>query len=579
MTWPLLGTIVFLPLLGAVVLLALPRRREALMRGWALGVMLVTFAVSVVLYAAFDRSLPGMQFSEQARWIDGLGITYHVGIDGISLPLFVLTTLLSPIALMGAWQSVDTKVKEFAVLMLVLETSMLGAFVALDLFLFFIFWEAMLIPMYLMIGIWGGENRLYATVKFILYTMAGSALMLVAILALHVLHLQQGGGRSFDLFDFFGLDLSLAQQKLLFMAFFLSFAIKVPLFPFHTWLPDAHTEAPTAGSVILAGVLLKMGGYGFIRFCLPLFPAAAIAFAPLIAVLAVIGILYGALVAMVQPDLKRLVAYSSVSHLGLVMLGIFAGNLAGLQGGILQMVNHGLTTGALFLLVGIIYERRHTREIAALSGLATTVPIFAVFFAITMFSSIGLPGLNGFVGEFLILVGMFKTNVAYASLAVLGIILGAAYMLWLYQRTMFGEATTPENQTMKDMNVREIGYMLPLVILMFWIGLYPRPYLNLMRPTVDHYVTQMQERHLAEKPVASAQRSVTRTRLINRESLLMPQQLRPTEYSSGIHEIASSENQRQALAISHSPPATAFCLSPLTSRWPLATGHCPSKAR
>ena len=504
MTWPFLSSVVFLPLLGAIVLLALPRRREALMWGWTLGVMLVTFAVSVVLYAAFDSSLPGMQFSEQATWIGGLGITYHVGIDGISLPLFVLTTLLSPVALLSAWQSIATKVKEFAVLMLVLETSMLGAFVALDLFLFFIFWEAMLIPMYLMIGMWGGENRLYATVKFILYTMTGSALMLVAILALHIINLQQGGGRSFGLFDFFALDLSLQQQKLLFMAFFLSFAIKVPLFPFHTWLPDAHTEAPTAGSVILAGVLLKMGGYGFIRFCLPLFPAAATAFAPLISVLAVIGILYGALVAMVQPDIKRLVAYSSVSHLGLVMLGIFAGNLAGLQGGILQMVNHGLTTGALFLLVGMIYDRRHTRLIADYGGLWRQMPVFAVFFLIVMFASIGLPGLNGFVGEFLILLGAFEFNRGFAVVAALGMILSAVYMLWMYQRVMYGEVTHEANRSLRDLSAREITLLAPLVLLMFWIGIYPSTFLRPTDAASAHLLEQVRSRAVLAAPVSAA---------------------------------------------------------------------------
>ena len=503
MTWPLLSAIVFLPLLGAFILLALPRRLEALMRGWALGVMLVTFVVSVALYCAFDGAAPGMQFGERAGWIGGLGITYHVGIDGISLPLFLLTTLLSPIALLGAWQSVATRVKEFAVLMLVLETSMLGAFVALDLFLFFIFWEAMLIPMYLMIGMWGGENRLYATVKFILYTMAGSALMLVAILALHVLHLQQAGERSFDLFDFFGLDLTLGQQKLLFMAFFLSFAIKVPLFPFHTWLPDAHTEAPTAGSVILAGVLLKMGGYGFIRFCLPLFPAAATEFAPLISLLAVVGILYGALVAMVQPDLKRLVAYSSVSHLGLVMLGIFAGNLAGLQGGILQMVNHGLTTGALFLLVGMIYDRRHTRLIADYGGLWRQMPVFAVFFLVVMFASIGLPGLNGFVGEFLILLGAFEFNRGFAAVAALGMILSAVYMLWMYQRVMYGEVSHEANRGLRDLSAREIALLAPLVVLMFWIGIYPATFLRPTDAAAMQLLEQVRSRAVQSAPVSA----------------------------------------------------------------------------
>ena len=411
---------------------------------------------------------------------------------------------------MCSFNAIHEMEKAYYSCLLFLETGMLGVFLALDFFLFYIFWEIMLVPMYFLIGIWGHGRKLYSAIKFFLYTLFGSVFMLLGILALYFFNSNGDYGTgelTFNIIELINnvrvptepIFVGLSSQDLIFLALFLGFAIKVPMFPFHTWLPDAHTDAPTAGSVVLAGVLLKMGTYGFVRFSLPLLPTASHNMVGFMATLAIIGILYGALVAMAQRDMKRLIAYSSVSHMGFLMLGIFALNPEGVTGGVIQMINHGISTGALFLLVGIIYERRHTREIAAFSGLATTVPIFAVFFAITMFSSIGLPGLNGFVGEFLILVGMFKTSVAYASFAVIGIILGAAYMLWLYQRTMFGEATTPENQTMKDMNFREIGYMLPLVVLMFWIGLYPRPYLNLMRPTVDHYVTQMQERHLAER--------------------------------------------------------------------------------
>src|SRR5262250_993237 len=491
MAFPLLSSVLFLPLLGAIVLAGFPRERANALRWGALVGMLVTFAVSLLLYLWFDSALPGMQLSERVPWIGSVGISYHIGVDGISLPLVLLTTFLSPIALLGAWQSITAKVKEFAICMLVLETAMLGAFLALDLFLFFIFWEAMLIPMYFIIGVWGGENRLYATVKFILYTMAGSALMLVAILALYVYNQQFSGQLSFDLLDLYRIPLSLRQQKWLFLAFFLSFAIKVPLFPFHTWLPDAHVEAPTPGSVILAGALLKMGGYGLLRFCLPLFPEAAAAYAPTIAVLAIIGIIYGALVAMVQPDVKKLVAYSSVSHLGFVVLGIFSRHMAGLQGSIIQMVNHGLSTGALFLLVGMIYDRRHTRLITEYGGLWRQMPIFAVFFLVVMLSSIGLPGLNGFVGEFLILLGTFEFNRLFAVLAAIGIILGAVYMLWMYQRVMYGEITHEENRHLRDLSGREIALLVPVVLLILWIGIYPRTFLRPMQASTAHLLEQI----------------------------------------------------------------------------------------
>jgi NADH-quinone oxidoreductase subunit M len=501
MTFPLLTTVLFLPLLGALLLLAFPRQQGAAIRICTTVVMLLTFAVSVALFLGFDTAPAQMQWVERVAWIAPLGIAYHIGVDGISLPLVLLTTLLAPLAFLQAWHSIDVKVKEFAMFMLILETGMLGVFMALDLFLFFVFWEVILVPMYFLIGIWGGDNRQYAMIKFILYTMAGSALMLVAIFALHFLNMHPAyggtGQASFALFDFYRLTLPIGLQKLLFLAFALAFAIKVPLFPFHTWLPDAHVEAPTAGSVILAGVLLKMGTYGFIRFCLPIFPEAAAAYASLISVLAVIAILYGALVAMVQPDVKKLVAYSSVSHMGFVVLGIFSGTMAGLQGSVIQMVNHGLSTGALFLLVGMLYDRRHTRLIADYGGLWQQMPVYAVFFLVAMFSSIGLPGLNGFVGEFLILLGTFETHRVAAIFAALGVILGAVYMLWMYQRVMYGELTHEANRRLSDMSGREIALMIPIVVLMFWIGFYPHTFLRKMDASAAHLLERVQTERVA----------------------------------------------------------------------------------
>ena len=506
MTFPLLTTVLFLPLIGALMLLGFPREREDAVRFCAMIVMVLTFAVSVALFLLVDGALPQMQWVERAAWLTSLGIYYHIGVDGISLPLVLLTTLLTPIAFLQAWHNVEIKVKEFAILMLVLETGMLGVFLALDMFLFFIFWEVILIPMYFLIGVWGGALRYQAMIKFLLYTMAGSALMLVAIITLHFLNLSPDyggtGQPSFYLFDFYRLNLPLGWQKLMFGAFFLSFAIKVPLFPFHTWLPLAHVEAPTAGSVILAGVLLKMGTYGLLRFCLPMFPQAADIYAPLISTLAVIGIIYGALVAMVQPDVKKLVAYSSVSHMGFVVLGIFSGTMAGIQGSVLQMVSHGLSTGALFLLVGMIYDRRHTREISDFGGLWKPMPVFAAFFLVAMFSSIGLPGLNGFVGEFLILLGTFEAHRIFAILAALGVILGAVYMLWMYQRVMYGDVTHDVNQHLNDMSGREIALMIPVVVLMFWIGIYPNTFLRKMDQSSARLMEQMRTpRVLANRQV------------------------------------------------------------------------------
>lgn len=511
---PILSILTYLPLLGAIVIaLFLPRQDAWAIKTIATVCTGLNFLLSLVLLQNFDASTHKMQLVEYHSWIPSIGVSYFMGIDGISILLVLLTTLLSVIVVVCSYTQVEENLKAYYACLLFLETGMLGVFVALDFFLFYIFWEIMLVPMYFLIGIWGHGRRLYSAIKFFLYTLFGSVFMLLSILALYFLNgnPDYGTGQlTFNVLELInGLKVptqpvfvGLSIQVLIFLGFFLGFAIKVPMFPFHTWLPDAHTDAPTAGSVILAGVLLKMGTYGFVRFSLPLLPVASQEMLGFVAVLSVIGILYGALVAMAQHDMKRLIAYSSVSHMGFLMLGLFALNAEGITGGILQMINHGVTTGALFLLVGIAYERAHTREIAAFKGLSTVTPVFAVFFGITMFSSIGLPGLNGFVGEFLILVGMFKTSVTYTTFAVIGIILGAAYMLWLYQRIMFGTPDTPESQHMRDMTYREIGYVLPLVILMFWIGLYPKPYLNLMQPTVHHYVSKMQERQIAAQQEA-----------------------------------------------------------------------------
>jgi NADH-quinone oxidoreductase subunit M len=470
----LLSTVIFLPTLGAAALLLLDRREERRLRQVALGVTAATFLVSCLLWVGFDPARTGMQFVEQRPWVPAFGIGYHLGVDGISLLLVLLTTLLSPLCLLAAWTQVTARVKEFLVAMLLLETGMVGVFCALDLFLFFVFWEAMLVPMYLVIGVWGGPRRVYAAIKFILYTMAGSALMLVAILTLYFL--QDPATATFDYATIAKLPIAPGLQGWLFAAFALAFAIKVPVFPFHTWLPDAHVEAPTAGSVILAGVLLKMGTYGLLRFCLPLFPLATVRFAPLMLALAVIGILYGAWVSTVQPDLKKLIAYSSVSHLGFVVLGLFALNAQGLVGGLLQMVNHGLSTGALFLLVGMLYERRHSRLIADFGGLWAVTPVFAAVFLVVTCSSIGLPGLNGFVGEFLVLVGAFQTNRPAAVLATIGIVFAAVYMLWMYQRVVFGEVRDPAVRRLPDLSAREIWTLVPLLVLIVWIGVYPRPF-------------------------------------------------------------------------------------------------------
>jgi NADH-quinone oxidoreductase subunit M len=492
---PILSLLVFFPMAGVLVLLFLKKENEGALRNVALGFAIIEFLFSLPLFFAFDSRTAAMQFVEDVRWIEAYGISYKVGIDGISLFLVLLTTFLTVLCILCSWRAITFRVKEYMISFLFLETGMIGALVALDLVLFYVFWEMMLIPMYLLIGVWGNPaRRIYAAVKFFLFTMAGSVLMLVAILVVYFMNLQATGKPSFDVLELYQTTVPLPTQYWLFGAFALAFAIKVPMFPFHTWLPDAHTEAPTAGSVILAGVLLKMGTYGFIRFAIPLFPRAAVDLMPLVSGLAIIGIIYGALVSMMQADLKRLVAFSSVSHLGYVMLGMFAFNMQGVQGSIYQMLNHGISTGSLFLIVGMIYERRHTRMIADFGGISRVMPIFATFFMIVTLSSVGLPGTNGFVGEFLILLGAFQSRVLYGVLASTGVVLGAAYMLWMFQRVMFGKVTKPENEKLKDLNAREVITLIPMVILIFLMGIYPKLFFSKMDVTVEKFLQDVKGR-------------------------------------------------------------------------------------
>ncbi len=486
---PILSLLIFFPIVGAIILLFINKERADTIRVVTLILSLVEFFISIPLFFVFDSKTAAMQFVEDWWWIQSYGVSYKLGIDGISLLLVLLTTFLTVLCILCSWKAITFRVKEYMISFLFLETGMIGALVALDLILFYVFWEVMLIPMYFLIGVWGDpKRRIYAAIKFFLFTMAGSVLMLVAILILYFLNQRTTGVSTFDVQELYKLGLPVGVQYWLFAAFALAFAIKVPMFPFHTWLPDAHTEAPTAGSVILAGVLLKMGTYGFIRFAMPLFPKAAFDLLPLVCALALIGIIYGALVSMMQPDLKRLVAFSSVSHLGYVMLGMFALNMQGVQGSIYQMLNHGISTGSLFLLVGMLYERRHTRMIADFGGLSKVMPIYAVFFMIVTLSSIGLPGTNGFVGEFLILLGTFQSNVVYGVLATTGVILGAAYMLWMFQRVMFGKITRPENEKLKDLSAREITVLVPMVIMIFLMGIYPKLFFSKMDVTVENFL-------------------------------------------------------------------------------------------
>ncbi len=475
----ILNIVCYLPLAGMIAIMFVKREHENAVRWIANITASVGFIVSIPLLTAFDNprfiSPNGFRYMYERNWIPQIGASYKFGIDGISMLLVLLTTLLGFIAILSSWTAIKERVKEYYAFMLLLQTGMLGVFMALDFLVFYVFWEIMLVPMYFLIGVWGGPRKLYAAIKFFLYTLAGSVLMLVGILAIYFYQYDVTGEHSFDILALQKIGFPTDIQFWVFIAFFIGFAIKVPMFPFHTWLPDAHVEAPTAGSVILAGVLLKMGTYGFVRFSLPMFPWATMYFLTPLLILCLIGIIYGALVAMMQKDMKSLVAYSSVSHLGFVMLGVFAATPVALQGGILQMINHGISTGALFLIVGVVYERRHTRLIADYGGLSHIMPVYAAIFLIMTLSSIGMPGLNGFIGEFFILQGVFAAPGLwiYAALAVIGIVLGAAYMLWLYQRVMFGKLENPLNQALQDLNIRELATFVPLIILAFWIGIYP----------------------------------------------------------------------------------------------------------
>ncbi|MCP4570729.1 MAG: NADH-quinone oxidoreductase subunit M [bacterium] len=500
MTDHILTWVTFLPLLGSLLIWTV-FRRDTIARLVALGVALADFVLSLHLWFHYEPGRGDDQFIERVPWLLNGQISYHLGMDGISLVLAVLTTFLGPLVILSTWKAVKDRVPDFLGFVLFLQTAMLGTFFARDMLLFYVFWEAMLIPMYFIIGVWGGQRRIYAAVKFFIFTMVGSVFMLVGILYLYF----QAG--SMDLADFLAVELARGPQLWLFAAFILAFAIKVPVFPLHTWLPDAHVEAPTAGSVILAGVLLKMGTYGMVRFAMPLFPEGVAAFAPLMSILAVIGIIYGALVAMVQPDVKKLVAYSSVSHLGFVVLGLFSLTPAGVAGGVFQMLAHGLSTGALFLLVGVVYERRHTREIAEFGGLAHEMPAYATVFMIATLASIGLPGLAGFVGEFMILFGTFGSETLpharlLTVLAATGVVLGAIYMLWMYQRVFLGKLSNEKNKGLGDLSLREFVVLVPLVVFMFWLGVRPglvldkieasieRTLAPVMAPAVDNHAPQ-----------------------------------------------------------------------------------------
>lgn len=491
--------VTFSPLVGVLILFFINPEKKVLFRWVALLTSLVTFGISLVLLSNFDASNPNLQMVTNLPWIQvaGWNISYYMGVDGLSILLILLTTFLTPIALLSTWSAIEEREKDFNIFFLMLEVGMLGVFMAQDLFLFYVFWEFTLVPMYFLIGIWGGPERIYASIKFFLYTMAGSLLMLLAILWLGI---NQGTFAVPALIEMGGIPAGI--QTWLFLAFAVAFAIKVPMWPLHSWLPDAHVQAPTAGSVILAGVLLKMGTYGFVRFNLPLFPEAAVKFAPMMAGLAVIGIIYGAIVSYYQKDIKKLVAYSSISHLGFVMLGLFALNSQGIQGGILQMINHGISTGALFLLVGMIYEQTHTRDFEVYGGLWKVMPVYGTVMLVVTLSSMGLPGLNGFVGEFTILLGAFGSEAIgsawYAGLSAIGVILAAIYMLYMYQKIFLGpegsivQTVKEHGHALRDLSAREIITIAPLLVLIFWIGLYPKPFFALIAPTVDNLVLVLQ---------------------------------------------------------------------------------------
>lgn len=497
----LLSIVLFTPAAGLLILLLIPSSAKNVIRVWANLVGFAGFLISLPLVSRFDSKAAGFQMIERADWIPSIGAKYVIGIDGISLLLVMLTTLVGFLAILSSWLAIEDRVKEYYAMFLLLQTGMIGVFLSLDFFLFYVFWELVLVPMYFIIGVWGGPRKLYAAIKFFLYTLAGSVLMLLGILTLYFQYHEQFGVYTFEIAELMKLDLPLGMQQWVFWAFFIGFAIKVPMFPFHTWLPDAHVEAPTAGSVILASVLLKMGTYGFVRFSLPLLPKASVnvTIVQILAVLSIVGIIYGALVSLMQQDWKKLIAYSSVSHLGFCTLGIFAMNPNGIAGSVIQMVNHGISTGMLFLIIGVIYERRHTRAISEYGGLAHVMPKFAVVFAIAMLSSAGLPLLNGFVGEFTILQGAFEANRLWAAFAVMGVILGAGYLLWLYQRTMLGQITNGRNLHLPDLRPRELAVFLPLIAWAIWIGLYPKPYFEVLEKPVQQIVERVRPGYYADQ--------------------------------------------------------------------------------
>jgi NADH-quinone oxidoreductase subunit M len=518
----ILNIVCYLPLVGMVLIMLMKRENELAIKWIANITAFIGFLVSIPLLTSFDDprfiNPNGFRFYIDVPWIPQIGAAYKFGIDGISMLLVLLTTLLGSIAILSSWTAIKERVKEYYAFMLLLQTGMLGVFMSLDFLVFYVFWEIMLVPMYFLIGVWGGPRKLYAAIKFFLYTLVGSVLMLIGILMIYFYQHSVSGIYSFDILGFQQLGFPQNLQAWVFVLFFIGFAIKVPMFPFHTWLPDAHVEAPTAGSVILAGVLLKMGTYGFVRFSLPMFPWATMYFLKPLLILALIGIIYGGLVAMMQKDMKSLVAYSSVSHLGFVMLGVFAATPVALQGGILQMINHGISTGALFLIVGVVYERRHTRLISEYGGLSHIMPVYATVFLVMTLSSIGMPGLNGFIGEFFILQGTFAAPHLwiYAALAVIGIVLGAAYMLWLYQRVMFGKLENPLNKVLPDLNMRELVTFVPLIILAFWIGIYPTFFTKYLDRPVNSIVERVRadyfKTNVAATPgiAADAQAAVTK---------------------------------------------------------------------
>jgi NADH-quinone oxidoreductase subunit M len=493
-----LSIILFTPLLGALLILLVNKRNENAIR-WIANVFAVAgFLISVPLWFWFQPQGPQYQFMERLPWIPSIGAEYFLGIDGLATLLILLTTMMGAIAVLSSWDAITERLKEYYIFLLVLQTGMLGAFMSLDFLLFFLFWEVMLVPMYFLIGIWGSANRLYSAIKFFLYTLVGSVIMLLGILALYFYNHSATGIYSFDVTQYQRLSVPETLQWWVFLAFFLGFAVKVPMFPFHTWLPDAHTDAPTAGSVILAAVMLKMGTYGFLRFSLPILPQASRTFVPMIVILSIIGIVYGALVALAQKDWKRLVAYSSVSHMAMVMLGMFALNPVGVTGSIIQQLNHGISTGGLFLLVGIVYERRHTREISEYGGLSKVMPVYAAIFLVMTMSSIGLPTLNGFIGEILILQGVFVASKLWAAFAASGVVLGAAYMLFLYQRTMFGKVENPKNERLLDISQREFATFAPLLILAVWMGIYPAPFLRRLETSVQQIIMRVSPQYAAK---------------------------------------------------------------------------------